>query len=479
MVILSYKFTAGILIIAEVEAAKRRRREKFGVGMDEKCKTLPGQRGAEVQEPANKGVAFVPMDETAVRPRIVLGMITRQLTDPEAVLAFLNNAARFNRRIDRVILSVSGAVNPEAESAIEARVPLEIIDLNRPEERIKAFTDAGLTEAEATALFRHPVYKNVGQMPYGPNRNGVILEAIRRGGEVLIFVDSDVSPVVLSGNPKQHHIVETDFFGSHLKALDLPMVGITTSDYSGYYIIPPMTFDGLELFLEGLQKEGAHEFVHGFSQHHGLTFDPGDKRQPFWTDKILGGNVAMRLELFKEHLPFFSTAYCFDGNWYLTRGEDTLLGQTLAASEHWKVLDIDLKLFHDTFGTFPQIPDIQQDESIRHRFYITCLGWIGRNPILNALSGKDAAAISKRQIACLVKSVMAAAEYFGDERFLKLPDAARTAYAQLPAALEAYAELQRLWPKAVQAAWNLRSQSGEDLTLSSGRSQNQRGGETP
>lgn len=186
----------------------------------------------------------------------------------------------------------------------------------------------------------------------------------------------------------------------------------------------------------------------------------------------------MRLELFKAHLPFFSTAYCFEGNWYLTRGEDTLLGQTLAASKHWKVLDIDLKLFHDTFGTFPQIPDIQRDENIRHRFYITCLGWIGRNPILNALSGKDAAAISKRQISCLEKSVMAAAAYFGDERFLKLPDAARAAYAQLPAALGAYAELQRLWPEAVRAAWKLRDHAASEAVCTTESTLNPKGGET-
>lgn len=466
-------FCARILIIAEVEAAKRRRGEKFGVGNDERDVTSSGQQESEC----------ATADEI-MQKKTVLGMITRQLTDPGTIVDFLDNAARYNRKIDRVVISVSGDVNPAAVRAIEARVPLKVIDLNRPEERIRAYGSAGLSEAEAAALFRHPVYEDGGPMPYGPNRNGIILEAIRGGGDVLVFVDSDVSPLLLSGRPSRHHFEAADVFGSHLKALDLPGVGVTTSDYSGYYIIPPMAFEGLDTFLEGLQKEGAYAFVQGSGQHHGLTFDCGDNRQPFWTDKILGGNVAMRLELFQSHLPFFSTAYSFEGDWILTRGEDTLLGQSLAVSERWKVLDIDLRLFHDTFGTFPQIPDIQKDEIIRNRFYTTCLGWIGRNPILNALSGKDAEAISRRQIGFLEKSVAAAVEYFGDDRFLKLPAAARTAFEQLPAALEAYAELRRLWPKAVQAAERLRREArGVEeggLTVASSESvQSHRGGETP
>ena len=167
----------------------------------------------------------------------------------------------------------------------------------------------------------------------------------------------------------------------------------------------------------------------------------------------------MRLEIFRDCLPFFSTAYRFDDAWWLTRGEDTLLGQSLVSNRKWKILDIDLRLFHDTFGNFPEVPELRSDESIRDRFYTTCLGWIGRNPILNALSGKDALAISNRQIECLERSTFAAAAYFGDDRFLKLPAAARAAYEQLPAALEAYESLRRLWPKAVEGAWRMRDEA--------------------
>lgn len=394
--------------------------------------------------------------------KIIFGMIARQLTDPEPIVAFLDNAVKYRNKIDRVIVSVSGEIDAAAVRAIEAYVPLEVINPNRSEARMGELIELGLTESEASSLFSHPVYGLAGRMPYGPNRNGVILAAIKAGGDILFFADSDVSPVLLSGTPSRYHFEETDVFGSHLAALkdqSQPMVGISTSDYSGYYIIPPMAFEGLDTFLEGLQKEGALGFVRHSNYHHALTFDAGVARKPFQSDKILGGNAAIRLEIFRECLPFFSTAYNFDDAWWLTRGEDTLLGQSLAANEKWNILDIDLRLFHDTFGNFPEIPEIRSDEGIRDRFYVTCLGWIGRNPILNALSGKDAGAISKRQIECLARSVDTAAAYFGDDRFLKLPEAARAAYDQLPSALEDYALLQRLWPKAVEGAWRLRHES--------------------
>lgn len=403
--------------------------------------------------------------------KIIFGMIARQLMDPGPIVAFLSNAARHQRKIERVIVSVSGEINPAAVRAIEAHAPLEVIDLKRPVARMAELVELGLTEAEASALFAHPVFERSGRMPYGPNRNGVILAAIKAGGDVLFFADSDVSPLLLSGTPHQHFFEEADVFGSHLAALTepgLPMVGVTTSDYSGYYIIPPMSFEGLDIFLEGLQKEGALDFVRHSGKHHALTFDAGAARQPFSTDKILGGNVAMRLEIFRACLPFFSTAYNFEGTWWLTRGEDTLLGKSLAADGKWKVVDIDLRLFHDTFDNFPEVPDVLSDEGIRDRFYTTCLGWIGRNPILNALDGKDAAAISNRQIECLSRSVDAAAAYFGDDRFLKLPEAAKAALDQLPAALEAYDTLQRLWHKAVEGAWRLRQVEGAEAEAEAG-----------
>jgi hypothetical protein len=386
------------------------------------------------------------------RLRIILGMIARHLRQSKPITDFLENALQHGHSISRVIVSVSGVADAEAVKEIEAFVPLEVIRVNDRYGLYAEFLEAGLPENDVRTLFESTAFQEGGQMPFGQNRNQVVLAAIRAGGDVLFFVDSDVAPVLLTGTPEAHWFEPVDFFGSHLKALEDPEVGVSTSDYSGYYIIPPMVFSGLEYFLEGLGKSPALDFVIHSGRHHALTFDSGEKRKPFLTDKILGGNVAIRLKVFEDSFPFFSSAYRFDGELWLTRGEDTALGRSLADSGLWKLTDIDTRIFHDTFGQFPEVPDPKTEDAIRNRFYVTCLGWIGRNPILHALSGLDPIEVSRKQTAYLEASVEEAAAYFQDVRFLKLPDAAREALRCLPKALEEYTALKRSWPLAVAAA---------------------------
>mgnify|MGYP006290989025 CR=1 FL=1 len=162
-----------------------------------------------------------------------------------------------------------------------------------------------------------------------------------------------------------------------------------------------MCFNGMkELFL-GLQKEDAYDFVINSEKHNCLNLDNDKKRKVFETSKILGGNVAIKLSNSKEIEPFFSTVYNVKGENFLTRGEDTLLGIKFKNS-HKKCIDIDTKIFHDTFGNYPKVPDIKKNKSIRDRFFYTCLGWIGRNPFLNWLKGEDVKEAENRQKEKLV-----------------------------------------------------------------------------
>jgi hypothetical protein len=380
----------------------------------------------------------------------MLGMIARSLTDPSPVIDFLKNAKVYGHKIDRVIVAVSGVVCQETVRAIEVMAPLELIRVNAREGLVRELLSAGLPEQSLDALLTSEIYEHCGQMPYGQNRNQILLTAMLRGAETLFFIDSDVYPICLTGTPENQVFEDLDFFGRHLEALKDPHVGITTSDYSGYYILPPMNFPDLNLFLEGLQKESALEFVRNSEVHHGLVFDAGAIRKSFKTDKILGGNMAIRLEIFREDLPFFSSAYTFEGDCWLTRGEDTLLGRGLSTSDTWSVIDIDTRIFHNTFGSYPEIPDPRIHPYVRDRLYGTCMGWIGRNPVINALAGEAAFDISQRQIECLTASVAEAADYFNDRRFLKLPDAARAAYRQLPDMLAQHEILKQNWPRAFE-----------------------------
>lgn len=380
---------------------------------------------------------------------IILGMIAQHLNHAEPLIDFLKNAEHFGHKISRVILSVSETADVGAIRAIENFVPLELIYVNIKGALYRDLLEAGVAGHDVETLLYSPDFEQFRKISYGQKRNQVILAAIRSGGDVLVFVDTDVYPTCLRGNPESQTFEDIDFFGRHLEGLAQEGVGITTSDYSGYYIIPPMNFPKLDQFLEGLQKESAIEFLWNSSKTHSLTFDAGEMRSVFKSNKILGGNTALNLSIFNDCLPFFSSVYHFEGNCYMTRGEDTLMGREIAKSDKWTILDIDTRIFHDTFGTFPEIPDMKTQPWIRDRFFNTCMGWIGRNPIINTLTGEDSKKLSQHQTECLEASAKEVATYLEDARFLKLPDAARAAYAQLPETLFRFDALKESWPRAI------------------------------
>lgn len=113
-----------------------------------------------------------------------------------------------------------------------------------------------------------------GLVGYGKNRNNVLMKAMLTGSDILIFVDTDVYPKLLvetvNGVIKQ----EIDFIGEHMKYLSLDSVMISTSDYSGYYIIPPMKFKGMEYLYRGLQKDGVCDFFYKLEWNIIVLFPP-------------------------------------------------------------------------------------------------------------------------------------------------------------------------------------------------------------
>ncbi|GAH19949.1 unnamed protein product, partial [marine sediment metagenome] len=289
-----------------------------------------------------------------------------------------------------------------------------------------------------------PALKKHGLVPYGLNRNYALIKALLSGSEALVFIDTDVYPRVLVKKDDEVKEKEIDFIRRHLEYLNKEEVIITTSDYSGYYIIPPMSFTGMKELFIGLQKEDAYEYLKNSGEHNCLNLDNDKKRKIFETDKILGGNVAIKLSALKELPPFFSTVYNVNGENVLSRGEDTLLGIKLKKSEK-KCIDIDTKIFHNTFGNYPEVPDIKKDKSIKDRFYYTCLGWIGRNPFLNWLKGADVEKIKNRQKKNIIVGSKALASYLNGERFLILPEALEISYHNLERVISEYKNTMRAW----------------------------------
>ena len=377
--------------------------------------------------------------------RISIGVITQNFNSLEPIDDFLENASKHNHKIYSVIIIYSHDCDFQLIESLREKVKVSLVKINDAPEIKQQLIKMGLPKENTEILINCPTLKKYGKVPYGLNRNYALIKALLSGSEALVFIDTDVYPRVLVKEDDEVKEKEIDFIGRHLEYLKKEEVIITTSDYSGYYIIPPMSFTGMKELFIGLQKEDAYDFLRNSGEHNCLSLDNNKKRKIFETDKILGGNVAIKLSALKELPPFFSTVYNVNGDYILSRGEDTLLGIKLKKSDK-KCIDIDTKIFHNTFGNYPQVPDIKKDESIKDRFYYTCLGWIGRNPFLNWLKGEDVEEIKNRQKKNIIVGSKAVSSYLNDERFLILPEALKISYHNLERVISEY--------KGTMSAWN-------------------------
>jgi len=376
--------------------------------------------------------------------KISIGAITKDFNSLEPIDEFLKNASKHNHKIYSVIIVYSHSCDFRLVENLEEKVKVFLVKINDALEIKEQLIKMGLSAENIEILLNCPTLKKYGKVPYGLNRNYALIKALLSGSEALVFIDTDVYPRVLVKKDDEVKEKEIDFIGRHLEYLRKEEVIITTSDYSGYYIIPPMKFTGMKELFIGLQKEGAYESLRNSDKHNCLNLDNDKRRKIFETDKILGGNVAIKLSALKKLPPFFSTVYDANGEHVLSRGEDTLLGIQLKKSDE-KCIDIDTKIFHNTFGNYPEIPDIKKDKSIKDRFYYTCLGWIGRNPFLNWLKREDIEEVKNRQKKNIIIGSKAVASYLKDERFLFLPEALEISYHNLERVIGEYKSTVRAW----------------------------------
>ena len=378
--------------------------------------------------------------------KISIGVITKDFNSLEPVDQFLENALKYIHKIYSVIIVYSHSCDFQLIENLKEKVKVFLIKINDVPEVKEQLMKVGLSTENIEILLNCPTLKKYGKVPYGLNRNYALIKAMLSGSEALVFIDTDVYPRVLVKKDDEVKEKEIDFIGRHLEYLSKEEVIITTSDYSGYYIIPPMRFTGMKELFIGLQKEDAYEYLNNSDVHNCFNLDNDSKRKIFKTDKILGGNAAIKLTALNELPPFFSTVYNVNGEHVLSRGEDTLLGIKLKKSDK-KCIDIDTKIFHNTFGNYPEIPDIKKDKSIKDRFYYTCMGWIGRNPFLNWLKGEDEniEEVKNRQKKNIIIGSKAIASYLNDERFLFLPEALEISYHNLERVISEYKNTLRAW----------------------------------
>lgn len=243
--------------------------------------------------------------------KIAIGMIVRNLISAYPLTEFLDNAEKYDHPIERVIVVYSHEADPEAIQELQRKAKVSLIRLQNYERAHMILKQLGVRFSSIQQLLFCPLIDTHGLIPYGFNRNHVLMEALFTGVDYLIFVDSDVQPSVLHRTPDgEVGFDEVDFFGAHLYGMSLGAT-ITSSDYSGYNILPPASFEGMADLLWGLHKEDMAEFWQSSEVHGGLIVQEAGTPELQPTTKVLGGNMGIRMSALTTLPPFFSPYYFY------------------------------------------------------------------------------------------------------------------------------------------------------------------------
>ena len=385
--------------------------------------------------------------------KIALGMMIRNFISPEPVVTFLENARKYEHEISKVIVASFGKIEESAAREIEKTTGVSVttVKINQATYVQKAFAEMGVSEKTSRKLLFCDVVNHAGLVPYGYNRNNVLIQAVLEEADILFYIDDDVAPYVLKKKSPEgkrigeDNIVkeEIDLFGRHLQEIEKG-ARFTTSDYSGFNILPYAYFDGMDELLIGLQKENMLEFWERSREHQCMFLQHPYEPIPKRTNKILGGNLAIDIRDRKKILPFFSPVYEVSGTTYLARGEDTLIA-SLAEEAKLNCVDIDMYIFHNTYGDYPEVPSLKNKKSTQERFFYACTGWIGRNPFMNYLHDNATDRVRWIQYDNLVMGTHKLIKYTGNEMFSILPEAHRSAWDSLPMMIEDHKETMDAW----------------------------------
>jgi hypothetical protein len=375
-------------------------------------------------------------------------MIVKSLSADVELARFIDNAEKYGHKLDCVIVAHSHGLRREAADKLSERLPFFPVDIGDPRFCADEFHRRGVPSDAARTLLQCPVPLSDGLVPYGFNRNIVLMEAILRGVDVLFFVDSDVFPAVLALAPDGcAREQDADFFGAHLEHLRAD-AKVTTAEYSGYNILPPASFDGMEELLIGLQKADMLAYWLESPKHRSLMLQ-SEITAPEPCAKILGGNTGMHLSVFKVLPPFFSSFYSAGGETFLCRGEDTVLGAEIARSGI-VCTDIRLNPLHDTYKDYPSEPDLKNDPAVQRRFYYACTGWVGRNPFMNHIRENDLNAVRRLQRENLGIGLRALAGYTGNPKYLSVMDNFDTSWENTGRYVSEYERVTDAWANFIK-----------------------------
>ncbi len=380
--------------------------------------------------------------------RFAIGAICNYVHNLHPFIDFISNARDHGYEPDRLIICYSHGYKSEIVEELQNIISLDLVQMNYDPDFSYELIKAGLNKEQINYLLRTPEFDYHRLISYGKRRNIVVLKSliIEPKLDYLFFIDTDVQPGLLTS--KDGTLTSINFFGRHFDYLKKKNVVITTSDYSGYYIIPPLFFKGRNRLLQGLQKDEAIDKIRKLKFNLILTSIL--QKNVRETDKILGGNHAIDLNYACILPPFYSTSYIYRNKLFLGRGEDTLWGLEIPDKKH-KIIDIDTHIFHDTYSDFPREPNID-DQDVQKRFFYACTGWLGRNPFLNWYLQKHGYISSEKykkryqkQKEAITVAAPALGRYTKNENFLNLPEIFSAAWMQLDKMIEDYKKTHKVW----------------------------------
>jgi len=300
---------------------------------------------------------------------------------------------------------------------------------------------------------------------YAGKRNAVLFSAIEHGMDYLLFIDDDEYPLAVTNKRDTCLWGGQRVFLSHLK--NIPDADYTNGYHCGYISpIPQIFFDEhlreevFESFIRAISNDIiSWEKIRGLMPTGGVTFastevlSGGLTEDVPWENNcrfISGANLCINLKDPRRTLPFYNPPGA--------RGEDTFLSTML---KDRRVVKVPCYTFHDGFSYYQHILNgalpihlkkITADSPvIISRFVNACIGWVRYKPLLTYITKPDEYEERMSSIrSSLRETAPVLAEYFKDERFLKISVEFERYCKNVNRHYEKYLMTQNAWEKIVR-----------------------------
>lgn len=316
---------------------------------------------------------------------------------------------------------------------------------NLPQEIVDAFESvtfvgaknalSSLEELRNNSEFTQTELSSVFGSGYAGKRNAVLIAAIKRKMDYLLFLDDDEYPMAVTKNHDTCLWSGQQVFISHLK--EIGNADYTNGLHCGYISpIPQIRFndvldaESFKLFIEAISNDIINwTSIKKLMESGGVTYASTDVliankavEVPLkgGCKFISGANLCINLRDPSKTLPFFNPPGA--------RGEDTFLSTLL---EDKIVRRIPCYTFHDGFSIYQHLLDgvlpirlsaITTDSAVvNSRFLNACIGWVRYKPLFTYITAPEEYEQRRVQIkSALDQTLPKLAEYFQEKRFFNI-----------------------------------------------------------